>query len=146
MLLNICLIVCLVLLIKKHVSLFETQYQLTHPSVKRSILSLRKMPVFQVAAPWHADFTLSSVIPLVLSNSSLTIGWRAQPFLSGRCPFLRAFFSTCFYIILRWLFLIYYSPILPINSLFPHILTMAFFYSDTPFLSKIYYSMNGLFL
>ena len=83
---------------------------------------------------------------LVLSNSSLTIRWRAQPFLSGRCPFLRAFFSTCFYIILRWLSLIYYSPILPINSLFRHILTMAFFYSDTPFLSKIYYTMNGLFL
>ena len=39
---------------------------------------------------------------------------------------------SCFHIILRWLALILHSPILLINSLFFHILTMVFFYSKIP--------------
>ena len=45
-------------------SLFGTQQQLTHPPVKKSTLSIRKMPVFQDVAPWHTIFTSYCIIPL----------------------------------------------------------------------------------
>ena len=43
---------------------FGTQQQLTHPPVKSSTLSLRKMSVFQGVAHRQTNFTLSCVIPL----------------------------------------------------------------------------------
>ena len=45
-------------------SLFGTQQQFTHPSVKSSTLPLKKMPVFQGTAPWHKVFTSFCVILL----------------------------------------------------------------------------------
>ena len=45
-------------------SLFGTQQQFTHPTVKSSILPHRKMPVFKGIAPRHTIFTSSCVIPL----------------------------------------------------------------------------------
>ena len=45
-------------------SRFGTQQQLTHPPVKSSTLSLRKMSVFQGVAHRQTNFILSCVIPL----------------------------------------------------------------------------------
>ena len=45
-------------------SLFGTQQQLTHPPVKKSTLSIRKMPVFQGVVSWHTIFTSCCVILL----------------------------------------------------------------------------------
>ena len=45
-------------------SFFGTQSQLTQLLVKNLTLLLREKPVFQGVAPWHTNFTLSSIITL----------------------------------------------------------------------------------
>ena len=69
-------------------SLFGTQQQLTHPPVMSSILPIRKMPVFQGAAPWHTIFTSSCVILLWDSATAHSPSGK-EPNPSGRCPFFR---------------------------------------------------------
>ena len=108
---------------------------------------------------------------LGLSHSSLTLRLRAQLFLSGRCPFFRVLhhgiqfsfhpassifiqltvsqgllFCYCSHIILPGLSLVWYSPILLIESVCEFLLSVVYFYSEGPPLSKIFYSMCGQFL
>ena len=48
------------------------------------------MPFFSGVVPWHKNFTLSCVISLSDSATAHSPSGWVQPFLSGRCPFIRS--------------------------------------------------------
>ena len=76
---------------------------------------------------------------LGLSNSSLTLRQRAQPFLFQPIMFLRAYCLWCSHIILTGLSLFWCSPILlikPYMHLYYFIPSVVYFYSERPPLSK----------
>ena len=97
-------------------SLFGTQQQLTHPPVKSSTLSLRKMPVFQGAIPWHTIFTSSCVIPLWDSATVCSpSGKELHPSSLNQSCFSGLIVVWCSHIILTGLSLFWCSPILIIK-------------------------------
>ena len=116
-------------------SLFGTQQQLTHPTVKNSTLPLRKMRIFQGVAPWHTVFTSCCVIPL----------WDLATAHSPSCKELKlsSLEESCFSELIL-LLMFWYDPVWAIFGL---VLTyMVYFCSERLPLSKIFYSMRGLFL
>ena len=83
----------------------------SHPTVESSTLPPEKMPVFQIAAPWHANFTLSCVIPLwdsamahSPSGKGLNHSYQEDARFSGCCTLVNKF-----YFILRHTFLSFLS-------------------------------------
>ena len=97
--------------------LLGTQQQLTHPPVKSSTLPFRKMIVFQGVAPWQTNFTLSCVFPLwdsatahSPSGKELILSSLEESCFSGLIVL------QCFHIVLPGLSLVWYLPILPLNS------------------------------
>ena len=118
------------------------------PCKKSSTLRLWKMSDFQSAAPWHMVFILSHVISFWVSAptyslSSKELNPSSQEYVnfSERSPQDNVFILCC--VGSLW---ISTQPILLINSLLPNLLTVVFFYGERPLLSKIYYSVIGLFL
>ena len=147
-------------------SLFGTQQQLTHPPVKSSTLSFKKIPVFQGVAPRHTLFTSSCVIPLWDSATVQSPSGKGLiSFLSGRIMFLRAycfvnvltlsclgslwFGSHPYYSLKPYMHLQYpWSISIAKDRRYPKyfILCVVYFYSERSSLLKIFYSMCSLFL
>ena len=123
------------------------------------------MPVFQDVAPWHTNFTLSCVSlfgtqqqlthPRVKSSSFPH--WKnhvSQGLLFSNVLTLSCLGSLCFgthpyYSLNPYVYLYYlWSISIAKDRRYPKyfILYLVYFYSERPPLSKIFYSMCGLFL
>ena len=79
--------------------LFGTQQQGTHPLVTSSLLSFKKMAVFQGVAPWHKNFTLSCAIPLWDSATAHSASGKELIPSSLEESCLRAYLVT---VLLKW--------------------------------------------
>ena len=123
-------------------SFFGTQQQLTHPLVKCSTLPLRKMPVFQGVAPCHTIFTSSCVITLWDSATAHPPSDKElNPSSFNQSCFSGLIVVWCSHIILTGLSLFRCSPMLlikPYMHLYYFILSVVYFYSERPPLSKYF--------
>ena len=123
-------------------SIFGTQQQLTDPPVKSATLSFRKMPVFLGVAPWHTIFTSSCVITLWDSATAHPpSGKEVSPSSFNQSCFSGLTVVWCSHIILTGLSLFWCSPMLlikPYMHLYCFILSVVYFYSERPSLSKCF--------
>ena len=125
-------------------SLFGTQPQLTHPPVKSSTLPLRKMPFFR-ALRLGIQFSLHPASSFFGTQQQLT----HPPVKSSSLPLWTNHVSQGLLlcnVLLPGLFLVWYSPIFLIKSIYAFILSVVYFYSERSTLSKIFYYMCCLFL